>query len=323
VAYNDPQLVHLDTMLTQISVGYENPAAYVASMLFPTVRVAKQSDKYFVMTREVWGRETNDLRAPGSEANELPAMTLSRDTYFIEEHALEGVVADEELENADSPLTPAQDTTEQVTNTILLNRELIQMRLATTVANYATNYSATLVGTAQWSDYTNSNPITDVRTAMKKIHDTLFMDPNTVIMGYNVYWQLQEHPDLLARLTYQVPQIASDAQIASVLGIPNFVVAGGGSLTNVYGQAETFGYTWGRDVVFAWVPPNPGRKVPAFGYEFVLPYGGGNVQPVERWREEKRKSDVVRVSRRYDTKLIAVDGSGDSVAGYLIKDAVA
>ena len=42
-----------------------------------------------------------------------------------------------------------------------------------------------------------------------------------------------------------------------------------------------------------------------------------------RLSDGARKSDLVRVSRRYDHKFIAVDGSNDSLAGYVIKDAVA
>jgi len=323
MAYNDPQLLHLDSMLSNISMGWDNPEEFVASALFPAVRVVKQSDRYYIYTRDTWGRVMDDIRAPGSEANELPPMTLSRDGYFIEEHALEDVVPDEEVENADSPLQPAADATERLTNTILLNRENIQMVMATTVGNYASGYTATLSGTAQWNDYTNSNPIGDSRTARKKIHDTVFRDPNIVIMGYEVYWQLLENTKILNRITYSAPQITSKEIVAQVMGLPaNFIVAGGGAVTSVYGQPETAGYLWGKDVVFAYVPANPGRKQPSYGYEFVQAYGSG-IQPTERWREEKRKSDVVRVSRRYDNKFIGVNGSGQSILGYLIKNAVA
>jgi hypothetical protein len=310
-------------MLTQISAGFDNPIDYVGPRLFPSVSVAKQSDKYYVFNRDTWGRVTDDIRQPGSEANELPPMTLSRDTFFVEEHALEDVVPDEEVENADSPLQPAADAAMRLTNTVLLNRENIQVVMATTTSNYASGYSTTLSGTTQWSDYTNSVPITDIRVGVKKIHDFLFRDPNTFIFGYNTYWQLQEHPKVLARITYATPQVADDSVISSVLGIPNFTVAGGGKLTSAYGATETADYVMSKDVVMAYVPPSPGRRTPSYGYEFVEPYGGAGPMPTERWREEKRKSDVVRVSRRYDNKFITVDGSGLAQGGYLIKNAVA
>jgi hypothetical protein len=85
---------------------------------------------------------------------------------------------------------------------------------------------------------------------------------------------------------------------------------------------------WGKDVVIAWVPPRAGIKIPAFGYEFVWSYGG-KAQMVDRWREDRRKSDLIRVGRRYDLKMVGVEinpGSGDfgkSITGYLIKNAIA
>jgi hypothetical protein len=89
------------------------------------------------------------------------------------------------------------------------------------------------------------------------------------------------------------------------------------------GQAAAIGYLWGKDIVLAYVPPRAGQRVPAFGYEFVWRYPGGQTQIVDRWREQKRKSDLVRVSRRYDLRHIAKDATGKSIAGYLIKNAVA
>jgi hypothetical protein len=77
MAYGDPQLLHLDSMLTDISVGFDNPDQFVASMLFPQVGVAKQSDRYYVYNRDLWGRVTDDIRAPGSEANELSHVTAT------------------------------------------------------------------------------------------------------------------------------------------------------------------------------------------------------------------------------------------------------
>jgi hypothetical protein len=321
MAYGDPQLLHLDSMLTDISVGFDNPDQFVASMLFPQVGVAKQSDRYYVYNRDLWGRVTDDIRAPGSEANELPPMTLSRDGYFAEEHALEDVVPDEEVENADQPLQPAMDATERVTNTILLNREKIMVDIATTTANYASGFTATPAN--KWNNYTTSDPIADVKTGRTAIHNALFRDPNTALVGYSTAVALEDHPDFIERIKHSQLGIANDDLISQVLGIPQFRRAGAGVVTSVYGQAETFGYLWLDDMVLAYVPPRPGRKVPAYGYEFVWGYSraGGSVMATERWREERRASDVVRVRRRYDVKLIVVDGTGDSNgAGYLLKD---
>src|SRR4051812_44359295 len=90
--------VHIDQVLTQISLGFPNNGL-VAEALFPTVVVRKQSDKYYVFGREAWVPESGDYRAPGTEANEIPGLKVSTDTYYAQEHALQMAVTDEEREN--------------------------------------------------------------------------------------------------------------------------------------------------------------------------------------------------------------------------------
>jgi hypothetical protein len=73
----------------------------------------------------------------------------------------------------------------------------------------------------------------------------------------------------------------------------------------------------------AWVPDRPGLKIPAYGYEFTW-----GTQYVDRWREQKRKSDLIRAQRRYDLKMTALGDvgtadAGKQIGGYLIKAAIA
>lgn len=308
--------VHIDEALTQISVGWPTQGLAGAA-LFPSVTVRKQSDKYYVFGREGWLPE-HDLRAPGTEANEIDGAQVSLDTYYAQEHALQIAVTDEERENADSPLSPDRDGTEIVTSKVMLGRERAFQVLSTTAANYASGHSVTLSGTSQWSDYANSDPISDLRTGKSTIHAKIFVEPNVAVIPYQVMTKLEDHPDFLERIKYSERAIFSPELLASVLGFERVVVPGVGYNTANLGQTPTIGYLWGKDVVMAYVPNSPGLKVPAYGYEFVW-----GRQAVDRWREERRKSDVIRVSRYYDVKLVAQDASSLSIAGYVIKAAVA
>jgi hypothetical protein len=313
--------VHIDVILTQISVGFPN-TGLVGAILFPQVTVQKQSNKYYIFGREGWLPE-DDTRAPGTEANEIPGLTLSTDAYYANEHALQIPITDEERENADAPLSPDRDGTEMVTAKIMIGRELLQKNLATTAANYASGMSVTLSGTAQWSDYVNSNPIADIKTGKRAVNAQIFMDPNLGIIPYQVMSILEDHPDFIERIKYSERGIVTADIIAAMFGIEQIVVPGAGYNTANAGQAASLGYIWGKDVVLAYVPPRPGMKIPAYGYEFVWGFGGQQAQIIDRWREDKRASDIVRVRRRYDLKQVALDGSGKEIAGYLIKAAVA
>jgi len=313
--------VHVDQILTQISVAWPNNGL-VGDALLPSVAVKKQSDKYYIFGREGWLPE-DDNRAPGTVANEIIGYTLSTDTYYAREHSLQIPVTDEERENVDSPLAPDRDATELVTSKIMLGREVAIKTLVTTTANYASGLSTTLSGTAQWNsaNYATSDPISDMRTGKVAVHAKIFSEPNTLIVPYQVMAALEDHPDFLERIKYSERAIFSPELLGAVLGFSKVIVPGVGYNSANPGATATLGYLWGKDVVMAWVPPRPGLKIPAFGYEFTW-----GTQYVDRWREDQRRSDLIRASRRYDLKLTALgEGSdaGKSIAGYVIKAAIA
>lgn len=313
--------IHIDVALTNVSVGFENNS-FVGERLFPTVPVLKQSNKYYVFGRETWSVHL-DIRAPGTEANEIPGYQVSTDTYFANEHALQVAVTDEERQNADAPFDPDRDGAELVTEKVLLGREVAMKTLVTTAANYPGGGTTTLSGTAQWNDYVNSNPIGDIRTGIRWVNSQIFRNPNTAVIPYQVMSQLEDHPDFIERIKYSERGIMTPEIIASVLGIENVIIPSGGQNTANPGQAVSLGYVWGKDVVLAYVPQRAGLRIPAFGYEFTWNYAAGQGQVVDRWRENHRKCDLIRMQRRYDLKLPAQDVNGKTIAGYLIKTAVA
>lgn len=316
--------VHIDLVLTNISVAWPNNG-FVGPVMFPPVTVMKQSNKYYVFGREAWQPEPfGDFRAPGTVANEIPGLSLSTDSYFAVEHSLQIPITDEERENVDSPLAPDRDGTELVTSKVLLGRELAIKNKVTDTTVYASGNSVTLSGTAQWNDYVNSNPIANIRTGVRAVHAKLFVEPNLGIIPYEVMTQLEDHPDFIERIKYSERGILTPEIIAQILGLAQVIVPGVGyNATANPAQTASLSYLWGKDVILAYVPPRAGLKIPAFGYEFLWGYAGGLPQVTERWREEPRKSDIVRTSRRYDIKIVAKDGSGLAIAGYLIKTAVA
>jgi hypothetical protein len=310
--------VHIDRILTQISVGWPNGEHFVSEALFPVVTVNKQSDIYYVMGREGWFPERGDERAPGTEANEIPGMQVSTASYYAKEHALQIAVTDEERENADSPLSPDRDGAELVTQKIMLGRELAVRNIATTAANYASTNTVDLATGAWWDQYAQAGslPIKDIKDGIHAIHARIFMHPTVGVIPYQVMSALEEHPTFFDRIKYSERAIFTPELLSALTGMNRWVVPGAGYNTAAnYGATESLAYIWGDDVVLAYVPPRPGLRTPAYGYEFQW-----KGQFVDRWREEKRASDVIRVRRRYDHKLIGVDGSNDSIAGYLIKD---
>lgn len=325
MAYDDPGLLHYDQVLTGFSVGYANDD-FVGAQLMPTVTVPARSAKYNVF-EAVGFTVMNDIRAPKAKANEVPPITYSRDTYYAEEHALVDFVAQEEIDENDGSVQPLVDSTERLSDTILLNKESLITSMATTTANYASGNSTTLVGTAQWNDWVNSNPIGDFKIARDVIHLKTRKFPNTAVIGYDVATQLEDHTKIVDRFKYVEAGMTTFDMVARLIGSPGLQFYKGGAVSNTanLGQAQTFAYMWGKNVVLAYVNPNPGRKSISYGYEYNFPWTGKGTMPTERWYDNDHDAWKIRVRRRYDLKPFAVDtvASGKFTAGYLIKNAIA
>jgi hypothetical protein len=235
--------VRIDLPLTNISLGWPNNGL-VGEALFPVVPVAKQSGKYYVFGREAWLAETSDYRAPGTEANEIPGFTVSLDTFYAQEHALQMTVTDEEREMVDAAFSPDRDAALLLTSKIALGRELAMYNLVTNSANYATGHVVTMTtgsistGT-NWDSYqsTSSHPISDIRTGVRKIHSKIFMEPNLAVIPYLVMSYLEDHPDIIARIQYAQAAILTPEIIAAVFGIQQVIVPGVGYATGTVGAA--------------------------------------------------------------------------------------
>jgi hypothetical protein len=351
--------VHIDVVLTQISVAWPNEGL-VGNALFPAVPVQKQSDKYYIFQgREGWYPALDDARAPGTEANEVPGLTVSVGSYYAQEHALQIAVTDEERQNADSPLSPDIDGAEMLASRIALGKEYRIYNMVTTAANFNSALTAvpgTTVGYGpQWDNYANSTPVRDIRVACRALHNTSFLSVNQAIIPYKVMSALEDTQDFIERIKYSERAILTPDLIASLLSLDNVVVPGFGIANNNPGQVLALQYLWNIEVLLAYRPPSPGLKVPAFAYQFTWGFGAGgggglgmgsgafsgqgidaggnnnNLNPtnvdgtdnalgggiVDRWREERRASDVIRFRQRYDLELIGLDSNNKSICGFL------
>jgi hypothetical protein len=368
--------VHVDVVLTTISVAWPNEGL-VGNFIFPAVPVQKQSNKYYIFQgREGWYPDLDDARAPGTEANEIPGLTVSVGSYYCQEHALQLPVTDEERQNADSPLSPDVDGAELLASRIALGKEYRIYNLVTTSSNFNSTLTQALGDTpangygVQWDGQLNAGgatataptPVKDIRLAMRMVHKLAFLQPNQAVIPYKVMSALEDSTDLISRIQYVERAVLTPDLVASLLSLSNVVVPGFGIATNNPGQVLALQYLWSAEVLFAYAPPRPGLKVPAFGYQFVWGFGGqgggagmgfgsgsfsgqgienglgqnalnpstgsagdnGNLSGgiVDRWREERRASDLLRFRQRYDLELIGLDTNNKAICGFLFTHAL-
>ncbi len=309
-----PNEVHVDAALTGVSVAYSN-TDYVADTVAPAVPVRKQSDRYYVYdeARE-WLRPSVDARAPGTPAGEVD-YALSTDSYFCADHALEAAVPDEERENADTAIAPDIDRTEFLTEKLMLNREI---ELAS-LLGLATVPGKELEGAACWDDPA-SDPIGDLNTAHASVASGIQRRANTLLVSQKVFDALANHPAIVDRVKYTSAAAVTEDILARLLQLDRVAVGRAYRNAALPGRSPSMTPVWGRFAYLLYVTPRPGlRNMGALStFTWNGPHMTENARGyvVDKWREPARKSDMIRVQRYYDQKLVA------PYAAYRITNAV-
>lgn len=298
----------VDPVLADVSIAYRNET-YVAEVLMPVVPTKKQQGIYYVYDKANM-RRSKTGRAAGAKANEVE-YNMSTDNFFCKDHALKEKIAWEIIDQADDALDPEIDATESVTDMLLLDKEIA---LATIMADTAQiTQNTTLSGTSQWSDYNNSNPIADVRAAIKVVQKAMARRPNTLVLSQLTYDTLIDHPDIVEKIKYTVANgVVDETVLARIFKLKNIVIADAVYNAAVEGAAESMDYIWGKHAWICYINPGKKLKEPTFGYTFTY-----KTRSVKKWDDEDAEARFVRASDNYVQKVVATS------AVYLIKNATA
>jgi len=307
--------VHVDAILTNISVAYlQRQEHFIADKVFPVVPVDKKSDKYFVYTKNDWFRDEAQRRADGTESAGS-GYNLTTGTYSADVFAFHKDVGDQTVANADAPLNPLREATEFVTHRMLLRKELQFVSDFFTTGIWGDDVTG-VAGvpssgeTKQWSDYTSSDPIDDIEEAKSEILGNTGMAPNTLVLGYEVFRQLKNHPDLVDRIKYTSSQTITEDMLARMFDLDRVLVAKAVKATNNEGAAEAYGFAYGKAAALYYVAPSPGLLTPSAGYTFSwtgVSGGIGSTIGVSSFRMESLKAERVEAEMSFDNKVIGAD----------------
>ena len=325
----DPGTLYSDPILTEFSVGYADPML-VGTRLMPLAPVNTQSGRYRTFDRSkrvIFAAR----REPGTVANEVRGGRWSEDTFKTVEYSLQAAVADEENQQLNSQgglanatfggalqLDPHADATALVTQSLLLQHELTTSTLLRNTASYPGGHSVTLVTADQWDNYAGatSNPIDILRAAINKVTSVVGVAPNKLAMGSLGASWLENHPDVVARFSnFSLTDPGAFMELTGFAGEVLLIGDDKYNTLDIQESTETLASIWGKDVILLFNNEQMGLNDLSFGKTFSQTYPDGSVRPVDRWREEGRKSDLIRVSWKWDQKVTT------SAAGYLIKDA--
>lgn len=291
--------IHVNQPLTNVSVKYQW-AEGIADMVFPQVPVQKESDVYFIHSRDHL-RLDETLRANRAEAN-----TVGRDystaSYTLEEHSLKELISDRDRQNADAPINLDIDATEGLTQALQIRREVDVANLCFTTTTWSNNVS---VASANAWDTNTSNPIADILTGTASILQNGFTRPNRIVMGWQAFRVLKVNSITMDSIKYTQRGIITEEVMASLFDVDKLFVGKASRVTSAEGVAETTGFIWGKDCLVYYAPDSPQLRSPSAGY--VLTIGGG--YRTKKYRDEARGGDWIEVSTMFLPKAIATSSA--------------
>lgn len=313
--------VHVNAPLTNISVAFmQSEEGFVARKVFPTVPVAKQSDRYYVYNRGDFNRDEMQKRADSTESAGGGYRVDNTPSYFCDVWAFHKDVGEQVRANSDTPLQPDRDATEYVTRKGLIKQEIVFAAQYLTAGVWASDQTGVSAGPAanqflQWNDDA-STPIEQIRAEMTLQQLRSTFRPNVMLLGQQVLDALVDHPDIVDRVKYGTQSqvsIVDVAELKALWKIQRVLVMSGIHNASQEGIAEANAFISGKVAWLGYAAPNPGLLTPSAGYDFrwtgLLGSVGGQGARISKFpmRQLGVGTERIEIELAFDLKVIATE----------------
>lgn len=311
--------VHVNRPLSSIAVAtIQSPDDFVHMAAFPNVPVQKQSDRYFVYTRDYWFRSGAQKRAPATESAGSGFHIDNTPNYFCDKWAFHMDVDDDTRQNADDPIDLDRDATQFIMQNLMIRREKLfvarYMSAGVWGGHTMTNGSGVQVAAdftpdVQW-DQSTSNPMADIAKLKTGIKRITAMTPNVMIVSHDVNEALKENPLVLDRIKYTQEAIVTEQLLARLFGVDKYLVASAVENLSQEGQTAQYQFMISNKILLMYAAPAPGILKPSAGYIFSWSglYGGSAYgSRMKTMRMEHLAADRVEGEMAFDMHMVSAD----------------
>ena len=293
--------------LGQVVMEYvEGPTmGFIGLEVMPVFETSKQASTYPVIPKEALLSISDVSRAPRGTYNR-DDWVYETGKYATVEKGTEEPIDDGEraLFGQVAPGLTDLIATQRAWKKILRAQE---KRIADKVFN-STNFTAHAVAN-EWDDAANATPIEDVNDGIISLRQQCGMLPDALIIAYSTFRRLKECDQIVDRLKYTFPGIdvnrMTSEQLAAVFDVPRVLIGGEVYNANGKGLDASIMDIW-DDEYAALVKISGGLDIrePGVGRTFLWTEDSPENPIVESYREENRRSDIIRVRHHVDECLM-------------------
>lgn len=316
---------HIDQLLTNVSVAYmQDQTKFISNQVFPQLPVKEQSGFYYEFPRGWFLRDEVGPRPMGGYPRSV-GYELAKQSYYVEEEALEAWLDDRERANATPPHDPEKGKVNLLTQHHLIHSDKKWVDSFFKAGVWGQQHAGVAAAPTgdqflQW-DNVNSTPIEDIDLRRDTIAESTGMDFNVLVLGRRVYRTLKHHPAIMELIKYTQKGVLTKDLLASFFEIEKVLVPSaihnvGGEVRNATtGEIEVEeDYSFIADpnsALLAYAAAAPGLEVPTAGYIVTWTglLGGRAFVPsaVNRGRDDRAYSDWFHVRQAFEPKKVSDD----------------
>lgn len=242
----------INEQYTSVAIAYTNTTLIADDVLPPTpvgnrefVYLRHNKDDGFTVPNTLVGRRGTPSQISFGAAE----LTDKTEDYALDDPIPYDDVEAAKASNIAGLTDPVGKSVEYLTNLLLLDKEI---RVAGVVFNSATYPVANrilLSGTSQFSDYTNSNPVSTLLGYL----DTPLMRPNMLAIGQDAWRVLRQHPRVVESVKASGAGLGAQGTVmrealAELLELDQVLVGQGWVNNAKRGVAASYQRVWGKHI---------------------------------------------------------------------------
>ena len=299
-------------ILERLAMGYPRQPRF-AYELMPLYEANVARDSYKILRINGDHLKTEDFkRAYGAEAKRTNNTAKDWVTINIDRYTVESSVDRAELVGAvsivQSSLLMREARMRNAYDKMMNSLENAQISSILDASKYG-DHVLTPAGNDLWSNE-SSDPIGQITDARNKIKNATGLYPNKCIISDAVWQKLRYKKNLVDKLPNTTLRSGiTPEDFAKIIAVKKVVIA-----DNMYKSADQLTFSWGNNVVLAYVPENIHTlETLAFGVTVRAPLGYAEMRD---YFDDRTTSDVTAIDERLGWVVANYE------AGFLLKEVI-
>jgi len=259
-----PGAVHVDTLMTNMSVRFSNPD-YIGEQIAPAFSVDKESNLFaYYDERANLAFPTNKAGSRGELAEVNQNINVTDHNYKCEPLGLIGKVTPREMANADVPLDPLVDELLLVMEGNAWNREVADAAFYVSSSNYASANVTAISAGEEYDSVGGGDPNKQIQTKVNSVFRARGAVKKIMVMSIETFTVLSRHPAVRDLFKYTTAGFATRQMLAAYYNVDELLVGEAWKDSANSGQTASYTRIWNDSIAI--VCQNPGGGVRSYSH---------------------------------------------------------